>query len=120
MLKLLTVIASKTPENVHPYTPNDHVIALQLTFKKNIVVDLALNKENDSFQVKVLEMIPEAKATKLRAEKTFSVAGDTEHTLCREIFDEHFSEEQQEQICDHFALLLNGKNVKLEAASNNS
>lgn len=118
MLKLLTVIADKTPENVHMFSPKDGTIGVQLSFKRNIIVTVAFTEDGQYFTVSVMESIPEAKVTKLKAQSKF-VNGDVEYVLCETILNEHFSEEQQNQTCDHFALLLNGKNVELAARKGN-
>lgn len=107
---LLSSEKNAQPVNVHAYAPNEDVVALQITYKKGIVIDVAHNTAKDSYIVKVMEVVPRENAqpvTLLKAVRQIDAEAG------KQIFEQHWSVFDQDTNIEHTALLINGKKTEL-------
>lgn len=116
MLNLLQVCLDSDKMQPVIYTPTVDTIGIQLNYVKNgIIVDVSTIPLG--YSVKIFEMPQGAQKPVIKAVfQALSRGGkddgeSSEWDLCNEIFDKYFGKDEQMQVADHFALIINGKNV---------
>lgn len=114
MKELLQACLNKEPQNVHAYTPTPSSLAIQLQYKNGMIVELV--EESGGIFLKAVEVstTPQGQqSVKLKAR--LDVTHDDEMLdLVEQVKEKYFSQQDQMAVCEHWALMINGKKNGLE------
>jgi len=122
MLKLLSVALANDKMQAVIYTPTVTTIGIQLNYQpKGVIIDLT--QVENGYSVKLFDLPagqqqpkPVLKAMKnITGEKGLIDELQQEFALCEQIFDKYFGAEEQKNIADHVAGLLEDKHMKIAA-----
>jgi len=115
MQNLLRACLAKEPQEAHPYTPTADSLALSLKYRNGLVIEIVRTK--DLTTVKAVEVVAAEGRSVAKLKAIARVEDGSELAdLCEQVEAKYFGTADQDAVCDHWALLIQGNKNGLEVS----